>query len=275
MADKRITPARPDLAAAHLKGKVEAACFAEGEKFSVAQGRASLRVSPSDTAAQDSELLFGEIFTVYENSNGWAWGQGARDHYVGYVKAEALAAPFTPQLQVNALLTPVFTGPNLKTPLRDLLPLNAQIPVLAREGDYVAVAKDSFVHYRHVVPLGEFATDFVSVAERFHGVPYVWGGKTAAGLDCSGLIQTSLQAAGISAPRDTDMMEKALGLPVDRSEAIRGDLVFWKGHMGVMLDEKRLLHANAFHMEVFEEPLDQAVARIEKTSGPVTSIRCL
>jgi NlpC/P60 family/Bacterial dipeptidyl-peptidase Sh3 domain len=275
MADKRVTPARPDLAAAHLRGKVEAARFVAGEKFSIIKGRASLRVLPSDAAAQDSELLFGESFTVYETRDGWAWGQAARDHYVGYVKADALGTAFTPELRVTALMTPLFIAPDVKKPLRDLLPLNSEIPVLSREGDYRAIAPDRFVHYRHLAPIDEHASDFVSVAERFAGVPYVWGGKTAAGLDCSGLIQTALAAAGISAPRDTDMMEIALGVSVGPEAIQRGDLVFWKGHMGVMLDARRLLHANAFHMEVFTEDLDQAVARIAKTAGPVTSIKRL
>jgi hypothetical protein len=273
MADKRLTPARPDLAAAHLKGKVEAAKFVEGEKFSVVSGRTPLLNAPY--GAQDSELLYGETFTVYDSNDVWAWGQAERDHYVGYVERFALGSPITAGLRVNALMTPIFSMPDLKAPVRDLLPLNAQIPALAEEGDYRAIHPGHYVHYRHLVPLDEFAADFVSVAERFMGVPYVWGGKTAAGLDCSGLVQTALQAAGISAPRDTDMMEKALGVPVDRAEIQRGDLVFWKGHMGVMLDRARLLHANAFHMEVFAEPLDQAIARIAQAAGPVTSFRRL
>ena len=121
----------------------------------------------------------------------------------------------------------------------------------------------------------ETQKDFVAVAERFLGVPYVWGGKTAAGLDCSGLIQTALQATGKSAPRDTDMMEKALGEAIALEAVRRGDLVFWKGHMGVMLDEKRLLHANAFHMMVAIEPLADAIARIDAVAGPVTSVKRL
>jgi len=129
MADRRVTPARPDLAAAHLKGVVEAPRFVEGEKFSVAVGRASLRVRPAEDAAQDSELLFGEVFTVYDRSHGWAWGQAANDLYVGYVKESALAAPFSPQAIVRALLAPVFPAPDLKTPVRDLLPMNAAVPV--------------------------------------------------------------------------------------------------------------------------------------------------
>jgi cell wall-associated NlpC family hydrolase len=152
--------------------------------------------------------------------------------------------------------------------------MNAEVRLEKECGDFFQT-NAGFVSYRHLVPQDENATDFVSVAERFLHVPYVWGGKTAAGLDCSGLIQTSLAAAGMAAPRDTDMMEKALGLPVDLGEVQRGDLIFWKGHMGVMLDATRLLHANAFHMEVFVEPLDQAVARIEKTAGVVTSIKRL
>lgn len=272
MADKRLTPARPDLAAAHLKGVVDAPRYAEGEKFSVCVGRAGLRVRPSDEAAQDSELLFGEIFTVYDSAQGWAWGQAAGDHYVGYVRQEALAKPFEPQARVSALMAPVFSAADLKTPVRDLLPMNAAVPVLTRDGDYVNVGA-GFVHRQHLA--AETQQDFAAIAERFLGVPYVWGGKTAAGLDCSGLIQTALQAAGKAAPRDTDMMEKALGEAIAISEVWRGDLVFWKGHMGVMLDETRLLHANAFHMAVAIEPLYKAISRIEKMAGPLTSVKRL
>lgn len=272
MADRRVTPARPDLAAAHLKGVVDASRFAEGERFSVVVGRASLRVRPSADAGQDSELLFGEVFTVYDRANGWAWGQAANDLYVGYVREEALASPFPAQAKVSALMAPLFPAPDLKTPVRDLLPMNAAVPVLERNGDYVRIGDGRYLHQRH---LGPAEKDFVAVAERFLGVPYVWGGKTAAGLDCSGLIQTALQATGKAAPRDTDMLEKALGNAVGLSQPRRGDLVFWKGHMGVMLDQARLLHANAFHMEVAIEPLAAAIARIEKIVGPVTSVRRL
>jgi cell wall-associated NlpC family hydrolase len=272
MADKRVTAARADLAASHLKGAVDAPRFADGEKFSIAVGRASLRVRPADDAAQDSELLFGEVFTVYDRSGGWAWGQAANDLYVGYVKDAALAPPFATQSKVTALLAPVFPQADLKTPVRDLLPMNAAVPVLERSGDYVRIGDGRYLHQRH---LGPVEKDFVAVAEHFLGAPYVWGGKTAAGLDCSGLIQTALQALGKAAPRDTDMMEKALGDAVSQSDIRRGDLVFWKGHMGVMLDETRLLHANAFHMAVAIEPLADAIARIEKVAGAVTSIKRL
>jgi cell wall-associated NlpC family hydrolase len=273
MADKRLTPVRPDLAAAHLKGVVDAPRFADGEKFSIAVGRASLRLRPSDDAAQDSELLFGEVFTVYDRGHGWAWGQAANDLYVGYVAEEALTAPFATQAKVSALLAPVFSAADLKTPVRDLLPMNATVPVLAREGDYVKIAEGRYLHQRHL--LAESEKDLVAIAERFLGAPYVWGGKTAAGLDCSGLVQTALQAVGKAAPRDTDMMEKGLGDAVALSDVRRGDLVFWKGHMGVMLGEAKLLHANAFHMMVAIEPLAEAIARIEKVAGPVTSVKRL
>jgi len=272
-SDRRVTPARPDLAAAHLKGAVEAPRFAQGEKFSVCVGRASLRLRPGDDAAQDSELLFGESFTAYDRGHGWAWGQAGSDLYVGYVREDALGAPFTAQARITALMAPVFSAADLKTPVRDLLPLNAAVPVLGRDGDYVKIGEGAWLHQRHLEPSLE--KDFVAVAERFLGMPYVWGGKTAAGLDCSGLIQTALQAIGKTAPRDTDMMEKTLGDAITIAGVQHGDLIFWKGHMGVMLDAKRLLHANAFHMAVAIEPLAEAMARIEKTAGPVTSIRRL
>jgi len=275
MADKRITPARPDLAAAHLKGQVEAAHFAPGEKCSVIVGRASLHHAASGQSAQDSELLFGESFTVYERKEGWAWGQAADDHYVGYLAERALAAPITPVARIVALMAPVFSGPDLKAPVADFLPLNAVTPVMSRATEYLEVAPGRFVHERLLALKTEYANDFVAVAKQFIGVPYVWGGKTFAGLDCSGLIQTALAATGVAAPRDTDMMEAALGEAVDIADVRRGDLVFWKGHMGVMLNGAILLHANAFHMAVAREPLLEAIARIAPIAGPVTSVRRL
>ena len=271
-SDHRLTPVRPDLAAAHLKGTVDAPRYAPGVAAMIYVGRTALRARPSHDAAQDSELLFGEAFTVYDRANGWAWGQAANDLYVGYVDEKALCAPFVTQARVSARIAPVFEGPDLKRAVFDLLPMNAAVAVLKRDGDYVNIEDNLYVHQRHLTP--ETEKDFTAIAERFIGAPYVWGGKTYAGMDCSGLIQTALQATGKAAPRDTDMMEKALGEAVAKPER-RGDLVFWKGHMGVMLDAERLLHANAFHMMTAVEPVADAVARIEKTAGPVTSIKRL
>jgi hypothetical protein len=278
--DKRITPARSDLAAAHLKGAVDAAQFVEGEKWSIRWGRVSLRAGRGDNTEQLSELLFGEEFTVYEHeAHGeeavYAWGQASNDRYVGFLNKAVLGPVMQANKRVIATMTPVFSKPDIKSWTTDFLPLNAVLEQDDMSGDFAHIRQKGFVHYRHLAPVDEFATDFVAVAERFLGAPYVWGGKTAAGLDCSGLIQTALQAIGMAAPRDTDMMEKALGEAVALAGVQRGDLVFWKGHMGVMLDEARLLHANAFHMAVAIEPLAEAMARIEKIAGPVTSAKRL
>lgn len=271
MADKRLTPARADLAAAHLKGQVEAARFVEGEIRSVARGRASLRARPSDEAPQDSELLLGEIVTVFERRNGWAWVQAKTDSYVGYVREEALGPAADSDARVILPLAPLLSAPDVKSPLLDLLPLNAAVKRGALHGSFVEVA-GGFVNARALAPPEQTAADFVAVAEQFLGAPYVWGGKTFEGLDCSGLIQTAMQAAGIAAPRDTDMMEQNLGRTILREKLRRGDLIFWKGHMGVMRDSENLLHANAFHMQAVSELLDVAIERIAK---PVTAIKRL
>jgi hypothetical protein len=272
--DPRLAAARPDLAAADLEGKVAAERFVEGEECAVAIGRASLRGAPSFAAAQDSELLFGESVAVYDRKDGWAWVQAKNDGYVGYVREAALAAPFAAGARVVALMSPLFPAPDLKRPVQDFLPLNALVKILSREGSYAEIAPGRFVPVRHLAPVDSHAPDWVAVAERFLGLPYVWGGKTAAGLDCSGLVQTALAAAGRAAPRDTDLMERALGTPID-GDLKRGDLVFWKGHMGVMRDEATLLHANAWHMQVASEPLAEAMARIAEAAGPVTAMKRL
>ena len=274
MEDGRLTPARPDLAAAHLRGRVQAERFVQGKVYSCGLGHVALRKNPDSLAAQETEILFGDRFTVYEEKDGWAWGQIASDGYVGYVRAAALRSATTPSHRDIALSTPLLSAPDVKSAARDFLPLNSLVATQDLDGDYFKT-DGGFVYFRHLVDTSHRETDFVAVAERFLGAPYFWGGKSHAGVDCSGLVQTALTAAGITCPRDTDMQEKALGVAADIADVARGDLIFWKGHVGMMTDATHLLHANAFHMQVAREPLAEAVMRIEKICGPVTAIKRL
>jgi len=271
--DKRVTPARPDLAASWLKGRIDALEYAEGEAATVIASCASLRAEPSDDAPQDSELLFGETVAVYERVDGWAWVQADNDRYVGYVHEDVLDDIPEADARVIVPAAPLLTAPDVKSPLQGLMPMGAQFTRGETVGDYVEFGEGAFVYAAHVAPLDFRAPDFVAVAERFLNAPYVWGGKSVSGIDCSGLVQVALQAAGMECPRDTDMQAGGLGRDVALADVRRGDLVFWKGHVGVMLDSARLLHANAFHMMVAAEPLAEAIARIEKSAGPVTAIK--
>lgn len=278
MSDPRLTPARADVAAAFLKGRVEAARFAEGEARTVQCAAASLRNGPSFEAGQDTELLFGERFVVYDEQDGWAWGQAALDSYVGYMRADALSRETrAPTHRVSAPRSLIFSKPDLKSPPSLRLSMNAKLTIEDESGKYLRAAGAGWIYAPHARPIGECAPDWVAEAERFIGAPYFWGGKSFDGYDCSGLIQTALEAAGIAAPRDTDMQENGLGAPVDWradfSNLRRGDLVFWKGHVGVMLDGARFLHANAHHMATAIETLAEAVARIEAGGTPVRAIK--
>jgi cell wall-associated NlpC family hydrolase len=278
MNDPRTTPARPDLAAAHLKGVVAAARYSEGSDRIVIVGHAPLHAGPSAEAMRDTELLFGERFRVYEVAAGWAWGQALRDGYVGYVRDAALGMPGAqPSHRIVALSTPLLRQPSLKTSPLDMLPLNASVTVIGREAKCLQIAGGGYIYEKHIAPLSYRAVDWVAVAERFLGVPYVWGGRTLAGLDCSGLIQTALEAAGIQIPRDSDQQEAALAIDVavtiSLADLRRGDIVFWTDHVGVMLDETRLLHANGFYGETAIEPLATAVERITAAGNAITSIK--
>jgi cell wall-associated NlpC family hydrolase len=279
--DKRITPARPDLAAEELRGVVEAERFSPGKARRVVAPVAPVRRHPQPDAPLDTEALMGEPVTVYDENEGWAWGQLGFDGYVGYLPAEALAEQAAePDHRVRVLRTFVYPGPNLKLPPTAHLSLGSLVTVTGIDGDFASLASGGFVFAAHLSAQDEVDTDFVAVAERLVGTPYLWGGKSTLGLDCSGLVQLSLAACGIRAPRDTDMQEAGLGasLPLspDLSGLRRGDLVFWKGHVGLMLDSERLLHANGHHMLTAAEPLREAEERIRlKSFGPITSVRRL
>jgi cell wall-associated NlpC family hydrolase len=278
--DPRVTPARADLAAKALEGKVSSRRYVEGRVMEVIEPQAPLRHEPHPEAPLDTEALKGERVTIYDtNAEGWAWGQLAADHYVGWLPSNALVPPgATPTHKVAALRTFAFPGPSIKLPPLEALPFGATLAV-ARARDGMAVTQaGAYVPAPHLVPIGQHETDFVAVAERFVGVPYLWGGKTALGLDCSGLVQIAITACGVACPRDSDMQEEALGKPVatgGERAGKRGDLLFWQGHVAIVRDATNLLHANAFHMAVAIEPIAEAIARIGKTGSIVTSIRRL
>jgi len=275
--DPRLTPARADLAAKHLEGKVTAARFVEGRVYEVIEPQAPLRREPRPDAPLETEALKGERVTIYDaNGEGWAWGQLAADGYVGWLPDNALApAGAAPTHKVTALRTLMFPGPSIKLPPLEAPPLGARLAI-ARIEDRMAVTQSgAYVPATHLAPVGEYETDFVAVAERFLGTPYLWGGKTALGLDCSGLVQVALTACGVSCPRDSDMQEAALGTAVstDPSTLKRGDLIFWKGHVAIVLDPSNLLHANAYHMAVAIEPITDAVTRIRGVGSEIACVR--
>jgi cell wall-associated NlpC family hydrolase len=274
LSHPRLTPARPDLAARSLEGKVAAARFVDGEPREVIEPHLPLRRSPEPDALLDTEALMGERVTVYETTEeGWAWGQLDADGYVGFIPANGLGAPGpAPTHRVSALRTLVFPAPSLKQPPIGALPLGARLAVKHSEGRFALTASGGYVPTTHLAPVASREVDFVAVAERFLSTPYFWGGKTSLGLDCSGLVQVALTACGFACPRDSDMQQATLG-EVAEGPRRRGDLIFWRGHVAIARDEATMIHANAFHMAVAIEPIDQAIARIRANDGEVTCVR--
>jgi cell wall-associated NlpC family hydrolase len=277
--DPRVTPARPDLAAAHLRGEVEASRYVDGTDFEVFDPLAPVRKSPVPDAALETEALKGERVTIYDqDGEGWGWGQLHADRYVGWLPMNALRAPGPePTHKVAAVRTILFPGRSIKAQPVEGLPLGSRLAVTGRDGELARLASGGYVPARHLAPLDAVAPDFVAVAERFLGVPYLWGGKTSLGIDCSGLVQVALTACGIACPRDSDM-QRALGTSVAPDELAhlrRGDLVFWNGHVGVVRDATTLLHANGFHMAVTSEPLREAIARIGSAGSEVVAVKRL
>lgn len=276
--DRRLTPARGDVAAARLKGLVEADRFVDGTPMQVTASVAPIRRTPADDGPQETQALYGETFTVYDEQDCWCWGQAAFDDYVGYIDAAALAAPVDPVThRVSALRAYLFSEADLKSAPLALVSMNAKLAIGGEtRGRFLKTSRGGWVYRGHVRPLAERSADFVAVAERFLGAPYFWGGRESLGLDCSALVQNALEMAGVPCPRDTDMQVAALGESVagDWPDIAlqRGDLIFWKGHVAIMIDADRMIHANATHMEVSIDDARAFAARIIETGGPVTRV---
>lgn len=278
--DPRLNAWRADLASVALQGQVRAERFADGQPAQVTAAVAQLRREPFPGAPLDTEALRGEIVTVYEERDGWAWVQSARDSYVGYTNSDALSRDIKAVThRVSALRTFVYPDPAIKSCPIELLSLNAGLVVAGERGEFLQLSGEGFIFAGHAAAQGEHDADFISIAERFTGTPYLWGGRTSIGLDCSGLVQLSLEASGIPCPRDSDMQEVTLGDPVagagDLSLIRRGDLLFWPGHVAIAAGEQMLLHANAHHMQTVCEPFAGAVERISASAGPLRAIRRL
>ncbi len=276
-ADPRVTLARPDLAALDLEGVTPAARYVARRRLRLVAPSAAIRKAPDPATEQLDQLVHGEQFDALERRGDFWWGQARRDGYVGFVEAQVLSDDVVPPTYwVRALRTFAFAEPSIKTRSTGPFSLNALVAIEAEEGDFACERGGAWFWRGHLAPIGlGFERDPAAVAERFLGAPYLWGGRDSLGLDCSGLIQQALYACGRACPRDTDQ-QAALGREIGPGELRRNDLVFWSGHVGLMLDESRLVHASGHHMAVVTEALCEAVARIAaKGYGDPTAYRRL
>jgi cell wall-associated NlpC family hydrolase len=277
--DPRLNAIRSDLVDARLGVAAGDARRVEGIVKEVAAPLLSLHREPRFDARLDTQALMGERVRVFDMQEGWAWLQLESDGYVGYAAQDDLiAAGSAATHRIAVPSTFMFPAPDIKSQPTVTLTLNATLRVLRQDERFAHLANGRFVVASHLRPVSEVEADFVAVAEAYRHVPYLWGGKSVLGLDCSGLVQLSLQAAGRSSPRDSDMQEKELGRPLPKDDLgalQRGDLVFWDGHVGIMSDQRMLLHANGHFMQVTLEPLRGAVERIAARHGKITTIKRL
>lgn len=277
--DPRLNAFRPDLADARLTGKVEAQRFVEGWPARVAAPVADLRAAPRADAGVDTQLLFGDDVTVFDEHGGWAWVQAAADGYVGYTRTAALGPPGQAATHVVAVPRSfVYPGPDLKRPAAMAHSMGARLRV---EGEaetrgmrYALLPAGEAMAASHLRALGEHGSDYVAVAEQLVHAPYLWGGTSGFGLDCSGLVQLAMRMAGKAVLRDTDMQAASIGAPLQGGEQLRrGDLAFWQGHVAILTDPHTVIHANGATMTVALEPLESAVRRIEPLFGRPTCYR--
>jgi cell wall-associated NlpC family hydrolase len=280
MDDPRLTPARPDLAAKYLEGKIAAARFVEGEVFEIVEALAPMREAPSSEAMLLTQALKGERVTIYDrDGEGFAWGQLDSDGYVGWLPDRALAKPVAaPTHKITALRTFAFPGPSIKLPPVEALVMGSWVEITRDDGAFAVTREGWYLPRPHLGDIDGHERDFVAVAERFVGTPYLWGGKSSLGIDCSGLVQISLTAAGTGCPRDSDMQQDGLGRALSLAEfknLQRGDLIFWKGHVAIARDADTIVHANAHHMAAVVENTRDAIARIKASGSEIAAIKRL
>ncbi len=277
MTDRRLTPANARIAHVSLRGSIDGVAFVEGEEKSVCVSVADIRNEPGGNL--ERQLLFGDHFRMLETDcgGGYCFGQAQDGNYVGYVLQSDLGEFQPPSHIICSLGAQVYPAPELKTVPTMNLPFGAYLPVVGAENGYCKSATGGFIPLQQIAPMGRNFPDFVTVAEAFLRVPYLWGGDSNLGLDCSALVHISLRAQGIESPRDSDLQERGLGQEISEDmELQRGDLVFWKGHVGIMQDAIQIIHANAHFMAVTSEPLADVSARIRAAGdGNITSRRRL
>ena len=271
--DPRLNAYRPDIADIRLAGKVKSLEFSEGDITCIIEPRVALRAKPELTAGFITEALLGNRVRVFEVKDGWAWGQMEKDGYVGYIPLDTLSGiclKTTHRVCVPA--TYIYPRADLKSQPATRIFLNSQLSVDEEVGDWVALAGGGFVYQSHICSANVFSPDPVAMAEQFISVPYLWGGCTHDGLDCSALVQQSYHACGLECPRDTDMIEQAIG-ETGHNSLQRGDLIFWDGHIGMMINAQKMIHTNAHHMRVCVESFDEAENRINKIYGSKARFR--
>jgi len=275
MSDRRLTPANGRVAHISLKEIVEAERYVEGVWARIGLPLADLLSVPG--GPRDRQVLMGERVLVLDRDAGFAFVRAEKDGYCGYLLERALVEDRAATHWVAAAGTHLYAEPDIKTPEAARLSLGARLSVVGEHAAFMETEAGQFVPACHMKPVTERAGDPVAVAEAFLGTPYLWGGNSRDGIDCSGLVQAALVACGHFCPGDSDMQERSLGLRVPEDEAPRrGDLYFWKGHVAMAISSARLIHANAHHMAVAHEGIEEAIARIARQGGgPVTAIRRL
>lgn len=271
--DRRLTPATPRIAHVSLQGRVDAPAFTEGETLRLSQPLADLMRSPG--GARDRQLLLGESFTVIDRDEGYAFGFAVKDGYCGWLPEAALAETPRPTHWVAAPATHLYPEPRVQAREIAALSLGARLAVLDMAGKW-AETTQGFVPAGHLRPLGEWLDDPVTVAESLLGTPYLWGGNSRAGMDCSGLAQLAFAACGIGLPGDSDLQQDAGNEIAPDAPHQRGDLIFWKGHVAIAVDAETLIHANGHSMSVAYEGIEACITRVMAQEGrPVTARRRL
>ena len=270
--DRRLTPATTRIAHSSLRGRMDAPAYTDGQTLRLSAPVSDLLRSPG--GARDRQLLLGDAFTVIDRDAGHAFGFAVKDGYCGWLTETSLADIPAPTHWLCVPASHLYPEPRVQARERANLSLGAQVTVLAM-GDKWAETPGGFIPAPHLRDLGDWASDPVAVAESLLGTPYLWGGNSRSGIDCSGLAQIAHAACGITIPGDSDL-QQVVGSPLTEDGHQRGDLIFWKGHVAMIVDEARLIHANGHTMSVAYEGIADAIARIlAQENGQVTARRRL